>query len=196
MVLNDFHIHVSRYYLRSIHGNTMPRKHIPWCHAQKHGNTMVLVCYFEILRKNISKHCLSSEKVTCRPLDKGQKSTRCTSLRKLLGIFTVTLMMHNTNKDCSPNTPSLSHLVSSITGGAPAVFSSAHKSENTHLLLFYRHLLSFRDAIGRAMEKHPMLLELNSRTRAHALHPETRELQASSSRDEMRRGQRCVKNQL
>jgi len=27
-------------------------------------------------------------KVTCKPLDKGQKSTKCTSLRKLLGIFT------------------------------------------------------------------------------------------------------------
>lgn len=85
-------------------------------------------------------------------------------------------MIHNTNKHCPPNTPSLSHLVSSITGGAPAVFSSAHKSENTHLLLFHRHVLSFRDAIGRAMKKHPMLLLLllNSRTRAHALHPETR----------------------
>ncbi len=47
--------------------------------------------YFEIfIRTNITKHCLSCGKVTCRPLDRGQKSTRCINLRKLLGIFTVT----------------------------------------------------------------------------------------------------------
>ncbi|KAL1253340.1 hypothetical protein QQF64_018033 [Cirrhinus molitorella] len=45
--------------------------------------------------------------------------------------------------------------------------SPAHKrAKNTHLLLFYRHVLSFLDEIGRAMEKHPMLVVLNSRTRA------------------------------
>lgn len=60
------------------------------------------------------------KKVTCKPFDKGQKSTRCTSLRKLLGIFTVSLMMRNTNTDSSPNAPSLSHLVSSITDDTPA----------------------------------------------------------------------------
>lgn len=105
------------------------------------------------------------KKVTCKPFDKGQKSTRCTSLRKLLGIFTVSLMMRNTNTDSSPNAPSLSHLDSSITDDTP-VFSSTSKSKNTHLLLFCRRVLSFQDAIGRAMEKHLMLVVLNSRTRA------------------------------
>lgn len=140
------------------------------------------------------------KKVTCKPLDRGQNSTRCTSLRKLLGIFTV--MMRNTNTDSSPNAQSLSHLVSSITDDKPAVFSSTSKSKNTHLLLICRRALSFQDAIGREMEKHPMLVVLNSRTRArtrihlHALHPAARELQASSARDETRHGRRCFKNEL
>lgn len=169
------------------------RKHIIMVPCPKtwwyHG-TFVLLCYFNLFirfsfRKIWPNIVFRVKKVTCKPLDKGQKSTRCTSLRKLLGIFTESLMMRNTNTDSSSNAPSLSHLVSSITDDTPAVFSSTSKSKNTHLLLFYRRVLSFQDAIGRAMEKHPMLVVLNSRTRArtrihlHALHPETRELQAS-----------------
>lgn len=109
---------------------------------------MVLLSYFYILiRKNIvliTKHCLSSEKLTCRPLDKGQKSTRCTSLRKPLGIFTVTMMMYNTNKDCSPNPPSLSHLVSSVPGGATAVFSSIHRAK----ILIYTYFIAMCFRLG------------------------------------------------
>lgn len=76
------------------------------------------------------------KKVTCKPFDKGQKSTRCTSLRKLLGIFTVSLMMRNTNTDSSPNAPSLSHLVSSITDDTP-VFSGTSKSKKIHIYSYF-----------------------------------------------------------
>lgn len=116
------------------------------------------------------------KKVTCKPLDKGQKSTRCTSLRKLLGIFTVSLMMRNTNTDYSPNAPSLSHLVSSITDDTP-VFSSTSKSKNTHLLLFYRRVLSRCNRPCDGETSHAVGAQLKD-TRSHT-HPFAR----AASRD-------------
>lgn len=46
-----------------------------------------------------------SVEITCKLLDKGQKSTRCTSLRKLLGIFTQTPMLDAQHKLISKKTP-------------------------------------------------------------------------------------------
>jgi len=142
--------------------------------------------YFEIfIRANITKHCLSCGKVTCRPLDKGQKSTRCISLRKLLGIFTVTQIKIALQTR-------LHFLISS------PPLQPAPPAERKYTFTLVLSPCAFVSRWNRPCDGETshaagaQLKDTHARTRCIQ---ETRELQASSSRDEKRRGQRCVKKQ-